>query len=152
VPRPRRRVLILRTSRFADVAVERARARWPGAELRVASRDGRITPASIVGSRWGWRLVASRPTDVVLQWWDAEGRGHEAATWAALLLWSRGCHAVLADGAWIEISQAGPLGRALALAWYVLRGAIFASVIAIASAAVWPAATWLRWRERRRLA
>ena len=149
---PERRVLVLKTSRFVEAAVERAFVRWPGAELRVASRDGRITPASIAFSPWGWRLLAWRPTEVVLQWWDAEGRGHEAATWAARLVWSRRCHAVLADGTWIEVSDARPHPRALTLAARAARGAMLVAAITIASAALWPAAAWFRWRERRRLA
>jgi hypothetical protein len=152
VPPHRRGVLVLRTSRFVDVAVHAARVRWPGVDLRVEGRNGPITPAGIVTSRWGWRLLAWRPCAVVLQWWNPDGYGHEAATWAALLIAPRRVYAVLADGTWIRVTAARRAMHACRPAWRGLRGALLVTMIAMASAAAWPAAVWFRRRKRRRFA
>jgi hypothetical protein len=174
VPTSRRRVLILRTSRFVGMAVACARAAWPTAEVRVLYQSGaeaelrsagidpdirfalprgsRITLTSLLTSRWGWRLLWWRPDEILVQWWNPVGDGHQAVDRAALMLQPRGFHVVQNDGTRIWM----PVGRRLARPFRALgrRLASVLIVVAIAgtSAALWPMAVWLAGRERRRLA
>ncbi len=168
------RVLVLRTSRFVGLAVAMAQARWPGADIRVLHQAGteaelraagvepdprltmprgrRITAASVLASPWGRFARSWHPDHVVVQWWNRDGRGHEAVDLAALLLQPRGFHVVFDDGVVWDEPRSARLGRPFRQAWYVVRGVLIVVAIAAATACVWPAAAWFECRERRRLA
>jgi hypothetical protein len=135
-----------------DVAVDRARARWPDADLRAVARTGPVTPAAILCSRWGWRLLGWRADDVVMQWWNDEARGHKAACVAVRLLGTTGRHAVLEDGTWIDFTDDWPFESIHRSLWRLTRGVLIVIAVGAAAALAWPAAAWFRHRERGRLA
>lgn len=168
-----RRVAVLRTSRFVGVALAFVRTRWPDADIRVVYQTGaetelrasgvtpdpvfalragaRITAASLLRSGWGWQLLRWRPHEVVVQWWHPSGDGHEGVDRAALLLHPSGFHAVLEDGSWIRTTAVERLTHSWVSAWRLLRGGLIVLIVAMASAATWPAAAWFDWRDRRRV-
>lgn len=174
MPSRRRRVLVLRTSRFAGVAVAYARRCWPDADVRVLYQRGaeaevraagldptpsdavsagaRITPWTLLREPAGRRAFVWRPDVVVLQWWNPLGRGHETAGLAALVLGRCGFHAVFADGTGVFVPVSQRLLEPLRPLWTVIRGTLLVAAIGVGTVAVWPVIAWNDWRRRARTA
>lgn len=166
------RVLVLRTSRFAPLAILGARNRWPGAELRVVyqpgaetelraagvapepslrmRRGGRVTLPGLLLSRWGWQVLRWRPNQIVVQWRQADGDGHGGIDPVLALLRPQACHAVLASSTWMLIQPWHRMGRRTVTCWYVVRGTLLVSGVVLATALTWPAAVFFRVRARGR--
>lgn len=147
-----RRVLVLRTSRFAGTAIEWATATWPGAAVEVLAPEGaHITLTSVLTSAWGRHALLWRPDAVVVQWWNPAGRGHEAVDRAALLLQPRGFHVVMEDGghAWVPATRR--LARPLRQAGRRLFGVALVAAVMLTTAALWVPTWWRRRRERLRM-
>lgn len=169
MPSPRR-VMVLRTSRFAGAAAAYARRGWPDAEIRVLYQRGaeeelraagvdpspsdalgagaRITPRTLLMERAGRRALRWRPDVVVIQWWNPVGRGHEAADIAALMIGGRGFHAVFEDGGAVWVPAGPRLVRPLLPLWAIARGALLVGALTAGTLAAWPLITWTDWRTR----
>lgn len=174
MPLRRQRVLVLRTSRFAGIAVAYARRRWPEAEVRMLYQRGaeadvraagleptpsdavpagaRITPLTLLREPAGRRAVVWRPDAVVLQWWNPHGRGHEAADRAALVLRRGGFHAVFEDGTGVTVPASTRILKPLLPLWRVIRGTLLVMAIGVGTIAAWPVIAWSDWRRRARTA
>jgi hypothetical protein len=158
---------VVRSSRFAGVAVGEVRRRWPESDIRVVYQPGSeaevqgwglVPEASLcVGGRLRLLTFATsdacailrawKPDDVVFQWWREDGRGHEAADAVALALGQRQLQAVLEDGRWVTMSVRAVPQRWLRLQLRRLRGLALVALIAVACAASWPAYAWSRRRS-----
>jgi len=148
----RPRVLVLRTSRFAGVAVDRVTADWPGAEVVLVAPEGvRITISSLLTSTWGWQALSWRPDIVVVQWWNQLGRGHEAVDRAALLLQPRGFHVVMEDGGRVWVPAGQRLMRPLRVLARRLFGVAVIAGVMVATVVLWLPTVWRQRRERQRM-
>lgn len=133
----RRRVAILRSSRFLSQTIEAARARWPGADLRVVYQPGSeaewqacgvpadaglaydearfLRPWPFWRSRARRALRRWRPEFVVIQWVYPSGRGQQLLGFAALLVCPRGFEAFGSDGSWTHYGPAAALAHPVRL-------------------------------------
>lgn len=161
----------MRTSRFAALAVSRAREMWPGAEIRVLRQEGSglglaalvpssqhiemprqpFTLAGILFSSWGRAASDWRPDEVVVQWWTPGGDAHRAVNRAALWLQPRGFHVVFEDGRLAWVSPGDELWNLLCNGAARLAGFAIIVGIAVGAVVLWPAAAWHRARARRAL-
>ena len=163
MPRPER-IILFRSGRHLQVALEALRAAFPGCDVTVIATAGtreaveaagiaahdcliyerpRLSPAGLVFTGMAWTLWRRHYDRVALLWFDPRGHGQSNVDRTALLVAPLGFTAITPDGRIYERRSAALIAREL-------RRALtsFAVSAGLAVVAYGPALVASAWRRR----